>query len=154
MLAFFIKNLYTKRAKIKAGGLWSLTNWIKNLKEKKHLILKSQILTQSEGFKSNFQCTQQKVAELKKNLQEAELSTQSQARLLQKKQNKYPVRERIEKLKDPNTCFLEFSALAGRGMYKERLSSSGLVTGVVQIRGRPCVVVANDPAVKGEIRLL
>ena len=63
--------------------------------------------------------------------------------------DKYSVRERIEKLKDPGTCFLEFSGLAGRGLYRENLPSAGIVTGVAVVGGRPCVVVANDYRVKG-----
>ncbi len=66
-----------------------------------------------------------------------------------KKHEKYTAYERIEKLKDPKTCFLEFSPLAGRGLYKENLPSSGMVTGVALVHGQPFVVVANDWRVKG-----
>ena len=113
------------------------------------MILKSQIDIQSETFKHNSQFMKQKVKELKQAVELAKADKGEQGRQLQKKRNKYLARERIEKLKDLGTCFLEFSTLAGRGLYRENLSSSGIVTGVAVVHGRPCVVVANDPRVKG-----
>lgn len=63
-----------------------------------------------------------------------------------------PVRERIEKLLDPGSPFLEFSPLAGYELYgKEEVNSGGIITGVGLIHGRFCMVVANDPTVKGYI---
>jgi 3-methylcrotonyl-CoA carboxylase beta subunit len=58
-------------------------------------------------------------------------------------------RERIDALLDPGSAFLELSALAAEGMYENEAPSAGLVTGIGLIAGRPCVVVANDPTVKG-----
>lgn len=67
-----------------------------------------------------------------------------------KKVGKLPVRQRIEKLLDPGSPFLEFSALAGYELYgKEEVNSGGIVTGVGLIHGRFCMIVANDPTVKG-----
>jgi 3-methylcrotonyl-CoA carboxylase beta subunit len=66
------------------------------------------------------------------------------------KAGKLIVRERIEKLLDPGSPFLEFSPLAGHELYgKEEVNSGGIVTGVGLIQGRFCMVVANDPSVKG-----
>lgn len=66
------------------------------------------------------------------------------------KEGKLPVRERIEKLIDPGSPFLEFSPLAGHELYgKEEVNSGGIVTGVGLIGGRFCMIVANDPSVKG-----
>ena len=63
---------------------------------------------------------------------------------------KYSARQRIEKLKDPDSYFLEFSPLAGQGfVLVKKLPSAGIVTGVALIQGRPCVVVANDARIKG-----
>lgn len=60
------------------------------------------------------------------------------------------MRERIEKLIDPGSPFLEFSPLAGHELYgKEEVNSGGIVTGVGLIGGRFCMIVANDPSVKG-----
>jgi 3-methylcrotonyl-CoA carboxylase beta subunit len=58
-------------------------------------------------------------------------------------------RERIDRLLDPGTAFLEIGALAANGLYDDQAPSAGIVTGVGRISGRTCVVVANDATVKG-----
>ncbi len=112
------------------------------------MVLKTQIDPRSAGFRRNFQAMKEKVTTLKKNLEQAKTGGYAPQRDRQKNR-RYSVRERIEKLKDPGTCFLEFSPLAGRGLYKEDITSSGIVTGVAVVRGRPCVVLANEAGVKG-----
>ena len=58
-------------------------------------------------------------------------------------------RERIDALLDPGAPFLELSALAAQGVYDDELPGAGLVTGIGQVCGRACMIVANDPTVKG-----
>jgi acetyl-CoA carboxylase carboxyltransferase component len=62
---------------------------------------------------------------------------------------KLPVRERIALLLDPQSPFLEFSALAAWDMYDGDAPSAGIVTGLGVVEGTQCVVVANDATVKG-----
>jgi len=62
---------------------------------------------------------------------------------------KLPARERIRVLLDTGSPFLELSQLAAHGMYGGDITCAGIVTGVGRIAGRECVVVANDPTVKG-----
>ena len=62
---------------------------------------------------------------------------------------KLPVRERVERLCDPGAPFLELSALAAEGLYGGDAPGAGMVSGVGVVRGRRCVVVANDATVKG-----
>ncbi|MBX3373064.1 MAG: acyl-CoA carboxylase subunit beta [Phycisphaeraceae bacterium] len=59
------------------------------------------------------------------------------------------VRDRIESLLDPDTPFLELSALAAFEMYGGDAPGAGVVTGLGRIEGRTCVIVANDATVKG-----
>ncbi len=59
------------------------------------------------------------------------------------------VRERIDKLIDPNTPFLELSTLAANGQYNDEFPSAGIVTGIGLIHGREVMIVANDATVKG-----
>ncbi|MCC9137908.1 acyl-CoA carboxylase subunit beta [Pontibacter silvestris] len=63
---------------------------------------------------------------------------------------KMTARERIQYLLDEEREFLEIGALAGEGMYQEvgGCPSGGVVTGIGYIKGRQCVVVANDATVK------
>src|SRR5271155_4325554 len=58
-------------------------------------------------------------------------------------------RERVRLLLDPGSPFLELSAFAAWGMYDGAVPAAGIVTGIGRIRGRECVVVANDATVKG-----
>ena len=58
-------------------------------------------------------------------------------------------RERIHRLIDPGTAFLELSPLAAYGMYDDDAPGAGMVTGIGMVCGRECVVVANDATVKG-----
>ena len=60
-----------------------------------------------------------------------------------------PVRDRIDLLLDPGAPFLELSALAAYGLYGGEVPCAGIVTGIGRVAGRECIVVANDPTVKG-----
>ncbi|ORX36350.1 carboxyl transferase domain-domain-containing protein [Kockovaella imperatae] len=62
---------------------------------------------------------------------------------------KLGVRERIEALLDPASPFMELSSLAGHDVYPDPLPAAGLVTGIGLVAGRRCMIIANDPTVKG-----
>ena len=64
-------------------------------------------------------------------------------------QGKLPVRERIDRLLDPGSPFLELSTLAATGMYDGEAPAAGLVTGIARVSGREILIVANDATVKG-----
>jgi 3-methylcrotonyl-CoA carboxylase beta subunit len=66
-----------------------------------------------------------------------------------RERGKLPVRERIDRLIDPGSAFLELSPLAANGLYDDEAPSAGIVTGVGRVEGTLCVVVANDATVKG-----
>jgi len=65
------------------------------------------------------------------------------------KRGKLTARERIDRLVDPGSAFLELSALAASGMYDDDAPSAGIVTGIGTVCGIPCAIVANDATVKG-----
>jgi 3-methylcrotonyl-CoA carboxylase beta subunit len=57
---------------------------------------------------------------------------------------------RLSLLLDPHTPFLELSSLAGYDVYPgESIPGAGLITGIGRIQGRECMVIVNDPTVKG-----
>src|ERR687895_350485 len=58
-------------------------------------------------------------------------------------------RERIDRLVDPGSAFLELNALAAYDLYDGAAPAAGIVTGIGLVEGRECVVVANDATVKG-----
>ena len=66
-----------------------------------------------------------------------------------RERGKLPVRERIDRLLDPGSAFLELSPLAANGLYDDEAPSAGIVTGIGRVEGETVVVVANDATVKG-----
>ena len=62
---------------------------------------------------------------------------------------KLTARERIDRVVDPGSAFLELNALAAWDMYDGDAPSAGIVTGIGIVEGRHCVIVANDATVKG-----
>ena len=111
-------------------------------------VFQSQIETKASVFQDRFQKMESKVQELKAHLEEVrQWGLDSTHQTLKKK--KLPVRLRIQKLLDPSSHFLEFSPLAGYKMYSFKAPSGGLITGVGLVSGRECMIIANDPTVKG-----
>ncbi len=89
------------------------------------------------------------VAELERRLARAAAGGGEAAQARQQARGKLPVRERIDRVLDPASPFLELSPLAAEGMYDDASPGAGIVTGIGRIGGREVVVVANDPTVKG-----
>jgi 3-methylcrotonyl-CoA carboxylase beta subunit/propionyl-CoA carboxylase len=67
----------------------------------------------------------------------------------QREQGKLFVRDRIERLIDPDAPFLELAPLAAWEVYPDEAPGAGLVTGIGRVAGRECMIVANDATVKG-----
>ncbi len=58
-------------------------------------------------------------------------------------------RDRIDRLLDPQTPFLELSPLAALGLYGNEVPAAGIITGIGVVHGTPCMLIANDATVKG-----
>jgi 3-methylcrotonyl-CoA carboxylase beta subunit len=89
------------------------------------------------------------VAELRERTAAARLGGDERARRRHVDRGKLLVRDRVDRLLDPGSPFLELSPLAATGMYDDAVPAAGVVTGVGRVAGRECVVVANDATVKG-----
>ena len=93
------------------------------------------------------------VEDLRERLIVARLGGSEAARTKHTDRGKLLVRDRVDRLLDPGSPFLELSPLAATGMYGDPGASpvpaAGVVTGIGRISGRECVVVANDATVKG-----
>ena len=109
----------------------------------------STIDTRSKEFADNRAAMQPLVDDLRATLQRNAVGGSAAARDKHSKSGKLLARERIAALLDPGAPFLELSALAAQGVYGEDLPGAGLVTGIGRVSGRECMVVANDPTVKG-----
>ena len=65
------------------------------------------------------------------------------------RRNKLAIRDRVSKLLDPGSPFLELSQFAGQGLYgKDEVLAGGLVTGIGLVQGKWCMIIANDPTIK------
>ncbi|MBA3309837.1 MAG: methylcrotonoyl-CoA carboxylase [Nocardioidaceae bacterium] len=89
------------------------------------------------------------VDELRQRLAQVRQGGSEAARAKHTDRGKLLVRDRVDRLLDPGSPFLEVAPLAAYGMYDDAVPSAGVVTGVGRISGRECVVVANDATVKG-----
>src|ERR1700756_2627640 len=89
------------------------------------------------------------VGELNAKLAAAALGGNERARERHVSRGKLLPRERVDRLLDPGSPFLELSPLAANGMYGDDAPAAGIITGVGRVSGRECVIVANDATVKG-----
>ncbi len=112
-------------------------------------VLTSHIDPRSEAFEANAAHMRTLVAELRERLAQARQGGGEAARTLHRKRGKLFVRERIERLLDPGSPFLELSPLAAWGMYDGRAPSAGIVTGIGKVAGTQVMLIANDATVKG-----
>jgi acetyl-CoA carboxylase carboxyltransferase component len=111
--------------------------------------LESHIRTDSPEFVENRERMERLVAEFRDRLATARDGGGPRYLQRHREQGKLPVRERINKLLDPGSPFLELSALAAWGMYDNDAPGAGIVTGIGRVSGREVIVVANDATVKG-----
>ena len=112
-------------------------------------VLRSHLKTTGEEFQKNRAHHEGLASELRRRLEAVRRGGSEQAVALHRSRGKLLPRERIERLLDPDTPFLELSALAAGGLYGGEVPSAGIITGIGSIAGRECVVVANDATVKG-----
>jgi 3-methylcrotonyl-CoA carboxylase beta subunit len=89
------------------------------------------------------------VEDLRERLATARQGGSEPARAKHLQRGKLLVRDRVDRVLDPGSPFLELSPLAADGMYDGAVPSAGIVTGVGRVSGRECVIVANDATVKG-----
>src|SRR3989454_11481562 len=89
------------------------------------------------------------LAELRQRLAKAREGGPERARERHTKAGKLLPRERVERLLDPGSAFLELTPLAAYGMYDDEAPGAGIITGIGRVSGTECVIVANDATVKG-----
>jgi acetyl-CoA carboxylase carboxyltransferase component len=112
-------------------------------------ILSSSIDTSSADFQQNSQHHKGLATELKERLTRVREGGGEKYRKRQEEQGKLFVRERIERLLDPGSPFLELSSLAATDLYDNEGPGAGIVTGIGRVSNREVMIVANDATVKG-----
>jgi acetyl-CoA carboxylase carboxyltransferase component len=112
-------------------------------------LLASRVDARSDDFARNAAAMAALVDDLRAHLARVHAGGGPVAVARHRKRGKLTARDRIDRLVDPGSAFLELSALAANGMYDDDAPAAGIVTGIATISGVECVVVANDATVKG-----
>ncbi|EJC98453.1 carboxyl transferase [Fomitiporia mediterranea MF3/22] len=113
-------------------------------------VLPSLISAASPEFAEKKQAMDGLVEDLESKLAQARLGGGAKAADRMRNKGKMLPRERLAVLLDPGSPFLELSPLAAHGVYGEDIiPGAGMVTGIGRISGRECMVIVNDPTVKG-----
>lgn len=112
-------------------------------------ILRSELNTSSAEFKINYTNLASQVEHLRALHQKIAEGGGEAARNKHVAAGKMLVRERIARLLDEGSPFLEFSPLAAHEVYADYIPASGCIGGIGRINGKECVIVANDATVKG-----
>lgn len=113
------------------------------------MTFKSTVNPNAPEYLSNREALLKETKALHARLCEARQSGGLKAEQRLTSQGKLPVRDRVRELLDSGSPFLELSPLAAFDVYDDAVPGAGIVTGIGQIHGRECMVIANDPAVKG-----
>jgi 3-methylcrotonyl-CoA carboxylase beta subunit len=111
--------------------------------------LSSSISTHSEAFARNREANFAALQEIREAAALAAAGGGEAALTRHVARGKLPPRERVARLTDPGTPFLEIGALAAHGMYGGDAPCAGIVAGIGRVEGREVMIVANDATVKG-----
>ncbi len=112
-------------------------------------VLESRLDRRSSDFEVNSQKMGRLVGELRERLIAVRGGGGKEAVERHRRRNKLTARERIERLIDPASGFLELSPLAALDMYDNGSPSAGIITGIGIVEDQHCVIIANDATVKG-----
>jgi acetyl-CoA carboxylase carboxyltransferase component len=113
------------------------------------VILESRVDRDASGFAEKSARMEALVAELRKRSGRVAAGGGPDAVERHKARGKLVARERIDRLVDPGSAFLELNALAAWDLYEGGAPAAGIVTGIGVVDGRECVIIANDATVKG-----
>lgn len=111
--------------------------------------IKSIADTGSEQFRANRAAFAALLDELYARRREQRIGGSEKARKRHLDKGKMLPRERVERLLDPGTPFLELGEFAGLGKYDGVPPGAGIITGIGMVAGRHCMIIANDATVKG-----
>jgi len=111
--------------------------------------IESQLNSRSAEFKANAERMRALVADLKEKVSLVTVGGDQAARDKHLARGKLLPRERVRRLLDPGSPFLEIGQLAAWGMYGGDVHSASMICGVGRVSGRECVIVANDATIKG-----
>ncbi len=111
--------------------------------------IQSKIDPSTSAFQANDVHHRKLTAELRELAARVALGGDERSRARHVERGKFLPRERVDRLLDPGSAFLEIAQLAGHELYDDVVPAGGIITGVGRVSGRECVIVANDATVKG-----
>ena len=100
-------------------------------------------------FRANDAHNRALAADLRERVAAAALGGNAKSRERHVARGKLLPRERVERLLDPGTAFLEIGQLAANGLYDDEVPGAGMIAGVGTVSGRLVMIVCNDATVKG-----
>ncbi|WP_411287215.1 carboxyl transferase domain-containing protein, partial [Phenylobacterium sp.] len=103
----------------------------------------------SAGFAANAEVNRRLAQELRERAGKAALGGPEASRQRHEARGKLLPRDRVMRLLDPGSPFLEVGALAANGLYGDEAPGAGVITGIGRVSGREVMIVANDATVKG-----
>ena len=109
----------------------------------------SKINPETNDFRDNAKAMRALVTDLKEKVEKISIGGSQRARDKHLSRGKLLPRERVERLLDPGTPFLELSQMAAYGMYDDEVPSAGMITGIGRVAGREVMIICNDATVKG-----
>ena len=112
-------------------------------------ILKTAPLSNDPAAATNAERWRAALVELAERREGAAEGGSKRARERHVARGKLLARERVARLLDPGSPFLEVGALAANGMYEGDVHGAGLIAGIGRISGREAMIVANEPTIKG-----
>jgi len=113
------------------------------------VVFETKLSTRDPTFAQNRAAMAALVADLRDKVAAIEEGGGDTARARHASRGKLLPRERVRRLIDPGSPFLELSQLAAYGMYDDNIAGAGIITGIGRVSGRECVIVCNDATVKG-----
>ncbi len=112
-------------------------------------VIESRIDTKGEEFKRNREAMEALVADLREQVRIAREVRSDKARKRNADLGKLPVQQRLDRLLDRNSPWLEIAPLAGKDMYDKKVHGAGIRAGIGVVKGREVLIHANDPMIKG-----
>ena len=112
-------------------------------------ILPSQIQPDSETFRANAPHNRALVEKLRADVAAAAMGGSEKSRDRHLSRGKLLPRDRVERLLDPGSPFLEIGQLAACDLYDGEVPGAGMIAGIGRVSGRQCMIVCNDATVKG-----
>ena len=111
--------------------------------------LQSKINTREQSFIDRQRYHSTLAQELHDLAQSVSLGGDERARTRHTSRGKLLPRERVKRLFDADSPFLEIAPFAAHDVYQDSVPAASLITGVGYVHGRPTMVIANDATVKG-----